>query len=296
MKKALYWVLISFFAIIFLVCAFVIVQYMVGYFDNKQLQNELSNLHTTSPTASSSSVNIVQNSTPGGTTSPTDSTWFPSDTQSSGSINNPTEPVVTTPQILEEMRALYALNNHVVGWIYIEGTEIDYPVLQTPNTAEWQNYYLYRDFYGKDSKRGSIYVREVCDVFGPCDNVVIYGHCMNDYSMFGRLASYNSKSFYESHKYIQFDTLYERHTYEIIAIFVTSGTSGVGLTYHSVNNFKSEAEFNDFITAIKGGSSKVYTLYDIPTTAVYGDKLITLSTCNYSMEDGRLVVVAKRIS
>ena len=294
MKKSLYWILISFFAIIFLVCAFIIVQYMVGYFENRRLQQELSNLHTTSPSASAPTVNIIQNSTSGNQN--TGNSSFPTHSQSSGNIVGPTGSGNEDSDILEEMRALYALNNHLVGWIYIEGTEIDYPVLQTPNSTAWHNYYLYRDFYGKDSNRGSLYVREVCDVFEPCDNVVIYGHCMNDYTMFGRLASYESQSFYESHKYIQFDTLYERHTYEIIAIFVTSGTAGEGFTYHSVNNFRSEEEFNNFISAIKGGVPNVYPLCNIPTTAVYGDKLITLSTCNYSIRDGRLVVVAKRIS
>ena len=189
------------------------------------------------------------------------------------------------------------MNNHLVGWITIEGTRVDYPVLQTPNTPQWQNYYLYRNFYGSDARHGSIYVRELCDVFRPSDNVVIYGHAMKDNSMFGTVTYYGERSYYEQHKYIQFDTIYEQHTYEIIAVFSTSGTTGVGYPYHAKNNFHSEEDFNEFINAIRGGVSNVYSFYDIDTPVSYGDKLITLSTCYESVhKDGRLVVVAKRIS
>ena len=75
--------------------------------------------------------------------------------------------------MLVEYGEIYALNNDVVGWIRIDGTEMDYPVMQTPDR---QDYYLNKDFDGKQSARGSIYIREECDINEPSDNITIYGH------------------------------------------------------------------------------------------------------------------------
>ena len=191
--------------------------------------------------------------------------------------------------ILEELQAIYELNNDLVGWITIEGTNINYPVMQTPKNSD---YYLHTSFYHEYADEGCLYARGACDVFAPADNVTIYGHNMLNGSMFRHLHKYKEKKFYEEHKYIQFDTLYERHTYEIIAVFLTSGTYGKGYAYHLFDNAKNAAEFDEFVANVKALS-----FYDIPVTAQYGDKLITLSTCDKtSMENGRLVVVAKRIS
>ena len=191
--------------------------------------------------------------------------------------------------ILEELQAIYELNNDLIGWISIEGTNIDYPVMETPNDSD---YYLHTSFYHEYSDEGCLYVRAACDVLSPSDNVTIYGHNMLNGSMFRHLHKYKEKSFYESHKYVRFDTLYARHTYEIIAVFQTSGTYGKGFAYHLFDDAKDAAEFDEFVA-----QCKALGLYDIDTTAQFGDKLITLSTCDKTaLEDGRLVVVAKRIS
>ena len=211
----------------------------------------------------------------------------------------PTEPVTAEPeentppqeelppQILPEYTQLYELNPDMVGWITIEGTRIDYPVMQR---KEERDYYLYRDFYGEDDIHGCIYVRETCDVFAPSDNVVIYGHRMKDGSMFRDLLQYDKRSFYQNHPTIIFNTLYERHTYEIVAVFKTTAGKG-GFRFHQFDEASSEQEFNNFIARCKSMS-----LYDTGVEAVYGDKLISLATCEYSQYEGRLVVVAKRVS
>ena len=189
----------------------------------------------------------------------------------------------------KELQAIYELNNDLIGWITIEGTNIDYPVMETPNDSD---YYLHTSFYHEYSDEGCLYVRAACDVLSPSDNVTIYGHNMLNGSMFRHLHKYKEKSFYESHKYVRFDTLYARHTYEIIAVFQTSGTYGKGFAYHLFDDAKDAAEFDEFVA-----QCKALGLYDIDTTAQFGDKLITLSTCDKTaLEDGRLVVVAKRIS
>ena len=138
---------------------------------------------------------------------------------------------------------------------------------------------------------GAIYVREKCDPFTPSDNVVIYGHYKQDGSMFHDLHGYYKKSFWDEHKLIEFDTIYEHHTYEIIAVFKTDVSSSSFYPYHNFNNAGSIAEFNQYVTDVKNMS-----FYDTGVTAEYGDKLITLSTCEYTLNNGRLVVVAKQIS
>lgn len=191
--------------------------------------------------------------------------------------------------ILEELRGVYELNNDVVGWIRIEGTNVDYPVMQTPNDSD---YYLHTDFYHEYSNEGCLYVRAACNVFKPSDNITIYGHNMLNGSMFRHLHKYKTQDFYKSHKYIQFDTLYERHTYEIIAVFQTSGTTGKGFAYHLFADAADASAFDEYVT-----TCKELSLYDIEATASYGDKLITLSTCDKTaLENGRLVVVAKQIA
>ena len=192
-----------------------------------------------------------------------------------------------TVQILPEYVPLYERNSDLVGWIAIPDTNINYPVVQSPDRPD---HYLYRDFYGEDSTHGCIYAREACDVQTPSDNVVIYGHRMKDGSMFNNLLHYEKQSYYEAHKYIQFDNLQEHHVYEIMAVFKTVATAS-GFDYHLFVDAFDEADFADFVAQCKAMS-----LYETGVSAEYGDKLITLSTCEYSQDNGRMVIVAKRIT
>lgn len=196
----------------------------------------------------------------------------------------PEEP--TEPVMLAEYAALYEKNPDTVGWLKIEGTPINYPVMQTPGRVD---YYLKRNFNGEHSEHGCLYVRESCDVFTPSDNVTIYGHHMKDGSMFAGLKKYLSESFWEANPTVHFDTLYERHTYTIFAVFTTTASVGEGFAYHSFEYAEDEADFNDFIS-----TCKALSLYDTGITPEYGDKIICLSTCEYTRTNGRLVVAAVR--
>ena len=211
----------------------------------------------------------------------TNSPDAPSGTGSDG----PTEE--TEPTILREYRSLYEMNNHMVGWIQIEGTDINYPVMQTP---EEKDYYLHRNFNRQNSERGCIYVREECDVFAPSDNLTIYGHHMVDGSMFHDLDSFRSQEFWEEHNIILFDTLYEHHTYRIFAVFKTTATLGEGFSYHKFIDAGDEAAFDEFIA-----TCRALAFYDTGIIPVYGDKIICLSTCEYTQANGRLVVAAVRV-
>lgn len=196
------------------------------------------------------------------------------------------DPVTGQPvELLPELAELYLLNPDLAGWITVEGTSINYPVMHTPDRPD---YYLYRNFYKEDSAHGCIYMREAC-MPGVSDNLVIYGHRMKDGSMFNNLLHYEDRDYYESHKYIQFSTLTERHTYQIIAVFKTVATES-GYPYHLFTYAESPEEFDRYVADVKA-----LAFYDTGVSAQYGDKLITLSTCEYTQDNGRMVVVAKRI-
>lgn len=205
-----------------------------------------------------------------------------------------------TQSILSSLHKYINTNPDVVGWIRIVKDEnassdynkylVNYPILHRPADKD---YYLYRDINGKYDRNGggSIYLREQCDLLEPTDVLTIYGHAMYDGTMFGRLNRYKTKSFFQEHPYIQILNLYEEHTYQVVCIFKTSGTYGEGFPYHLYDDFEDEAEYEEFINGVRD-----LALLDSGIETQYGDKFICLSTCEYTQNNGRLVLVAKRIS
>ena len=194
-------------------------------------------------------------------------------------------PVSEGEDILAKYKELYLQNEDMVGWIAIDGTSINYPVMQSRNSP---NFYLKHNFEKEYSDLGTPYVQEDCDI-AASDNLVIYGHHIKGQKMFGALEEYKFQSFYEEHKTIQFDTLTQHNEYEVIAVFKTVAYSSEGFRYYDFVNAENEDEFNAYVE--KCGE---LALYDTGVTAEYGDRLITLSTCEYSAQNGRLVVVAKK--
>lgn len=179
---------------------------------------------------------------------------------------------------------LYKINNDIVGWLKIDNTNINYPVMQTKDRP---NYYLKRNFYKKYSSLGTPYIAENCSI-ETSDNLIIYGHHIKGKRVFGELENYKSKEYYNNHKNIKFYTMQEKAEYEIIAVFKTIAYTG--FRYYEFYNAKDEREFCTFLN-----KCKELSFYDTEKIAEYGDKLITLSTCEYSNPNGRLVVVARKI-
>lgn len=189
---------------------------------------------------------------------------------------------------LSKYQELFNQNNEMAGWISIAGTNINYPVMYTPDNPD---FYLKRSFEKKDSAYGVPYIAEHCNPFEPSDNVIIYGHHMKNGTMFTGLMDYESEKFYEGHKTIYFDTLTKTADYEIIAVFKTTVYDDIGFKYYLFANAETEEDFQAYVDGCRALS-----LYDTGVTAEYGDKLITLSTCEYSKPNGRLVVVAKKVA
>ena len=182
---------------------------------------------------------------------------------------------------------LYAINSDIVGWLRINDTTINYPIMQIKSNP---NYYLHRDFYKKYSSYGTPYMSEECSI-NTSDNLVIYGHHMNHKKVFGALEDYKSKEFYENHKVIEFTTLEEMKKYEIFAVFKTVVYSKNTFKYYNSVNFSNEDEFNTFVN-----KCKELSFYETNIKPKYHDKFITLSTCEYSNKNGRLVVIAREIN
>lgn len=187
----------------------------------------------------------------------------------------------------EKYENVYLANSDFVGWVSIGGTNINYPVMQTKDNP---NYYLKHSFEKTYSNYGVPYVQEDCHI-DLSDNNVIYGHHMKNGTMFSDLEKFESEDFYKQHKTVHFDTLGGYGEYEIIAVFKTVAYSEQGFQYYHFINASQGAEFDEYVT-----KCKELSLYDTGVTAKYGDKLITLSTCEYSQQDGKLVVVAKKVS
>ena len=181
--------------------------------------------------------------------------------------------------------ALHEENPDCIGWLTIDGTRIDYPVMYRPGD---KNYYLHRDFNGEYSANGCLFLAEEC-VPGDSDNLIIYGHHMNSGKMFADLEKYKDEGFYEEHPIILFRTIWGNEQYQIFAAFTTPVYTGNDFDYYSFIKAGTAADYKKFVASIKEKS-----FYQTGTTAKYGDKLLTLSTCEYSQKNGRMVLVAKK--
>lgn len=205
--------------------------------------------------------------------------------------SEPTEEIPYNEEktILPEYGELFLQNSDMVGWIQVADTNINYPVMHTPDNPD---FYLKHGFDKEYTNYGCPYVQENCDVQKPSDNVIIYGHHMNNGSMFADLEKFKSEDFWKEHKIISFNTLTDKYEYEIIAVFktVVYSDSPDSFKYYHFVNAETPENFSAFID-----KCKELSLYDTGVSAEYGDKLLTLSTCEYSRTNGRLVVVAKRV-
>ena len=191
-------------------------------------------------------------------------------------------------EVLEEYQTLYNKNKKLIGWLKIDDTNIDYPVMQTVNNE----YYLDHNFDQEYDKNGSLFLDKDCDVVHRNTNLIIYGHHMKSGKMFGSLDKYSSENYARKHPVIQFDTIYKKGTYEVMYVFRSRiyNEDEVVFKYYQFLDAASEKEFDSNMQEMEALS-----LYDTGVKASYGDELLTLSTCDHSETDGRFVVVARRV-
>ncbi|MCI9176858.1 MAG: class B sortase [Lachnospiraceae bacterium] len=195
------------------------------------------------------------------------------------------------PAVLPEYQQLYQQNSDFSGWLSIPGTGIDYPVMQA--VPESSDFYLTHNYNGEEDINGSIFLDSRNDYEQQDDNLIVYGHNMKSGLMFGELKNYLDPAFYQEHKMIQFNTIYEKAQYEIIAVCLAKvpAEGEEGFRYYDFINAGSEENFSSFLK-----NMKKMNIMDGELIVSYGDKLLTLSTCNNYTEDGRLVLLAKKCS
>ena len=195
----------------------------------------------------------------------------------------------TVTKRMLQVRELQKENSDIVGWIEIEGTNINYPVLQGADN----DYYLDHDYKGNTVIGGSLFLDKDYNFNIPSSNLLIYGHRNTQGLMFEDLVKYESEDFYNQHKIIRFTTAYDDSKYEILSAFKSrvyyQNETNV-FRYYFFVNANNETEYNEFVK-----NSKQASLYETNVTAEYGEQLMTLSTCEYSQENGRFAVVAKKI-
>lgn len=261
MKRTILNILIVVFALIFCVSAFLLIRYYVNSNEQEKVYDGLSQLmeegQTSKPEGESPDAAV-------------------------------TDPQGNPKEILKQFVALYEKNPDIAGWMRIEGTAVDYPVMYKP---EQKDFYLRKNFYGEKATHGCLYIQETCSVFPQSDNMTIYGHNMRDGSMFGCLKNYRKESFWKAHPTIHFDTLTEEAEYEIFSVFATTSTVGQGFKYHHFIDAEDPQEAWRFIA-----SCKQLSFYETDIHPTPEDQFITLSTCEKTLENGRLVVVARKIT
>ena len=184
--------------------------------------------------------------------------------------------------VLPQYAALFQENADLFGWIRIPDTQIDYPVMYSPEEPER---YLHRAFDRTESYSGTPFLDAECGKNGSL--LLIYGHHMKDGSMFGTLPEYADVSYWMLHPEIWLDTLYEERRYQIFAAFYASTDENTQMPYYAYKSLPNREAFDGLMTLID--TRKIYDTGIVPE---YGDSILLLSTCSYHTENGRLAVAA----
>lgn len=194
------------------------------------------------------------------------------------------------PKILAQYQEMAKEYPGLFGWLQIPGTQIDLPVMQP---LKEKNFYLNHDFTGAESAEGAIFADPQNNRWPQDDNTVIYGHNMKNGHIFGELDLYEDPAYFQEHKEIHFDTIYETGRYEAVAVIKTRilNENEQGFRYYQFFQYENKKQFRQCAEFIKQNQ-----LFDTGSSLRYGDRILMLSTCEYSQENGRLVIVAKKCS
>jgi len=194
------------------------------------------------------------------------------------------------PVILSKFCALHEENSDFAGWLSIEGTKINYPVMVREGDND---YYLDKNFNGQEDKNGLLILDYRSNPPESGKNIIIYGHNMRTGVMFGTLDHYKDRDFCMEHPLIEFDSLYEEGTYSVVAAMLSAVAyeDEDVFRYYDAIDVSTQESFDEFRQNIEKNA-----LYTTEESLVYGDTCLVLSTCDYYTEDGRFVVIAKKIN
>ena len=183
-----------------------------------------------------------------------------------------------------DYQSLIAMNSDCVGWIQIPGTDINYPVVQAADNE----FYLTHNFNRETAACGAIFMDYRNDVDAKAEHLILYGHQMKDNSMFKQLNGYKEEMFYKEHPNIKLYLHEQKCEYEITAVYVTDVATGGG--YYNYLHWNTRKEQLNYLQQKMAG----YQLYNTGKKAMETDELLSLSTCEYSSDNGRLIIQARR--
>nr|WP_300003484.1 class B sortase [Tissierella sp.] len=182
--------------------------------------------------------------------------------------------------ILDEFKALIEKNENTVGWIKIQNTNIDYPVVQ----GDDNDFYLNHDFYNRRNSQGSIFMDFRSRANLEDKHTIIYGHHMKNRTMFNDLNFYKDEEFFKANRTFTMKSLYKEETYEIFSTHIYENDP-----YIIKTRFNND-EFISFIDLIKEKAE-----HEIDIDIEKDDKILTLITCAYDFKDARYVVHARKV-
>ena len=184
--------------------------------------------------------------------------------------------------------ALRDKNSDFIGWISIDGTNLDFPVMYAPDNKD---FYLRHDFNKAYSVYGVPYLDEqtTLGANAESDNLIIYGHNMKTGTIFGCLTEYRKADYSQEHPFIEFDTVYGDAKYEVFGAFTIDVVNDTSFIYNQYIDMD-EDTYNRYVDQVISRSD-----VDSGIRPAYGEQLLTLSTCEYSSANGRYVVVARRV-
>lgn len=185
------------------------------------------------------------------------------------------------PAHRRDLAPLFAQNSDCIGWLCIPGTDVDYPVMHTPSNPQK---YLRRNFYGEYSQSGTPFLDGRCSM--ESDNLIIYGHNMQNNTMFGSLPKYMKQDYRQSHPVIEWETEAGCAEYAVFAVVTVKKQDDWYGFIHA-------ADREEFERQLETIQSKA--LYSSDITLEYGVQLLTLSTCYGSAGDGRLLIIAAKL-
>lgn len=262
--------------------AYLIREYVL-HKNNAKLEGEISNLIITEPTTEKSDKDEDKNTTkkPKDTKKTEEQMW--------AEVKAEYPDAIFPPGMQAKYAKLYVTNPDFVGYIDVPGINLSLPVVQTTD----DEIYLGKNFYGEKTKYGCPFVSHANNVKSLDRNTIIYGHHMNDGTIFGALDKYKTLDGFKAAPVIEFNTLYANYKWKVIAAFITNANekddNGYVFEYY-YTNLSTEEHFSSYLNEIAQRS-----LYDTGVDVTSSDKILTLSTCSHEFDDARFVVVARLV-
>lgn len=199
------------------------------------------------------------------------------------------DPAASAEEALPEPQAAFSqlLDANPETVAYLDAADnIEFAVVQRDN-----EYYLTHNFFGEDTPEGTAFLDEGNSIYPLDEHILVHGHNMRDGSVFGDLGNFRDLAFLQENPITTFNTLYENSLYVPFAVFDMSATPG---DQHYVDmrvfNFESDEDFLNFAFEAKDRS-----IFDIPVDVERGDHILSLVTCSYDDDNGRLIVMSRSL-